>query len=95
MVSLWEMLIKVGKGKLKLANEEGETTYEFLQSICSAHQIAILPLEFSVLTHLADLPTVHHDHFDRALVCQALHHNLVLVTPDHFMHQYGVPILWL
>lgn len=36
------------------------------------------------------LPTLHRDPFDRMLVCQAIEHDRVLLTPDPFIVQYPV-----
>ncbi len=43
---------------------------------------------------MASLPMLHRDPFDRMLVCQALAHGLVLVTPDTLIHQYNIQTLW-
>ncbi|MCX7782114.1 MAG: hypothetical protein N2318_00535 [Meiothermus sp.] len=39
---------------------------------------------------LASLPPTHRDPFDRLLVCQALEHDLTLVTVDENIKQYLV-----
>src|SRR5687768_2703437 len=38
--------------------------------------------EETSLSHLLRLPLYHRDPFDRMLICQALHHELVVVTLD-------------
>ena len=40
------------------------------------------------------LPRLHEDPFDRILVAQAIVHEMVLVTPDDAIQQYGVRVLW-
>lgn len=52
------------------------------------HRIDPLPLSEEAALHLAQLPPLHRNPFDRMLICQALVHNLVLVTPDVLMQQY-------
>ncbi len=42
---------------------------------------------------LVQLPDLHRDPFDRMLISQALHHNLVLVTEDQAILTYPVPTL--
>jgi len=40
--------------------------------------------------HLSRLPVLHKDPFDRMLVCQAIVHQLVILTPDELINQYPV-----
>lgn len=43
--------------------------------------------------HLAGLPPLHRDPFDRILVAQALQHSLRVVTVDDAVRAYPVPLL--
>jgi PIN domain nuclease of toxin-antitoxin system len=43
---------------------------------------------------LERLPDVHGDPFDRVLICQAIHEDCVLVTPDSQIGRYPVRVLW-
>jgi NAD(P)-dependent dehydrogenase (short-subunit alcohol dehydrogenase family) len=52
------------------------------------------PLVESVLAHLANLPDRHRDPFDRMLICQAIEHDLTLVSSDRAIHAYPVRVLW-
>lgn len=54
------------------------------------------PLDFSFDTPriIEDLPDIHGDPFDRALVGQALLHEMTLVTRDKILLQYPVPTFW-
>jgi PIN domain nuclease of toxin-antitoxin system len=45
------------------------------------------------LPHLATLPSLHRDPFDRILIAQALQHGLTLVTVDDAIRAYPVPLL--
>jgi PIN domain nuclease of toxin-antitoxin system len=36
---------------------------------------------------------VHRDPFDRMLICQAIEHELIIVTVDGVFQSYPVPIL--
>jgi PIN domain nuclease of toxin-antitoxin system len=58
-----------------------------------AHQIACLSIDENVFTHLARLPALHRDPFDRILVAQALQHGLTLVTVDDAVRAYPVTAL--
>lgn len=89
VASVWEAVIKHALGKLPLP--EAPATYIPRQR--EAHQIATLPIEEPALAHLAALPPLHHDPFDRMLIAQALHHGLMLVTVDDALRAYTVPLL--
>ena len=43
---------------------------------------------------LSRLPDHHRDPFDRMLICQAIHHGMILVTPDEAIHRYPVRTMW-
>ena len=45
------------------------------------------------MTHLAQLPSLHRDPFDRILITQALQHGLTLVTVDELVRAYSVATL--
>jgi PIN domain nuclease of toxin-antitoxin system len=40
------------------------------------------------------LPPLHRDPFDWLLVCQAIVHGLVIVSPDPKIRQYPAQTLW-
>src|SRR5260221_5722525 len=69
VASEWEAVIKYALGKLPLP----EAPAEYMPRQREAHQIASLPVEEAALTHLAGLPPLHRDPFDRMIVAQALH----------------------
>ena len=58
------------------------------------HEIAFLPLHEEATLSLKRLPRIHKDPFDRMLICQALVHNLVILTPDPLVSQYTVGTMW-
>jgi PIN domain nuclease of toxin-antitoxin system len=66
---------------------------EYLPKQREAHHISSLPIEEAVFVHLAKLPLLHRDPFDRILIAQALHHGLTLVTVDDAVRAYPVPLL--
>ena len=90
VVSIWEMLVKHGLGKLALPDQP-ET---FIARQCEQHFIDILPLDYRAVLQLARLPNPHRDPFDRMLVCQALEQGLTILTPDHCIAQYPVATIW-
>ena len=89
VVSLWEAIIKYHLGKLPLP----ESAENYLPTQRIKHQIASLSLNETSVRRLAALPPVHRDPFDRMLVCQALEHNLTIVTVDDAFQAYPTPIL--
>ena len=89
VVSVWEMVVKHQIGKLPLPAPADE----YLKDRQAAHRIASLPLEFAAVGRLAGLPLHHRDPFDRMLISQALHHELVIVTMDDQFRRYPVTLL--
>ena len=87
VASSWEAVIKHSLGKLPLPAPAAD----FLPKEREAHRIASLTVEEGVLTHLAGLPPLHRDPFDRLLVAQALHHQLTFVSLDEAVRAYEVP----
>jgi PIN domain nuclease of toxin-antitoxin system len=89
VASVWEAVIKYAVGKLPLP----EPPAEYLPRQREAHAIATLPIEEATLAHLAGLPALHRDPFDRILIAQALRHDLTMVTVDDAVRAYAVPLL--
>jgi PIN domain nuclease of toxin-antitoxin system len=89
VASVWEAVIKYTLGKLPLP----EAPAEYLPRQREAHRIATLPVEEAALVHLAGLPPLHRDPFDRILIAQALQHGLKMVTVDDVVRAYAVPLL--
>lgn len=89
VVSLWEVIIKHALGKLPLPQPPAQ----YLPLQRARHQIASLSLDESSVRHLASLPAVHRDPFDRMLVCQAIELGLTIVTVDPVFASYQAPLL--
>ena len=89
VVSLWEVIVKHQLGKLPLP----EPPERYLPIQRERHQIAGLPLDEASVSQLAKLPLLHRDPFDRMLICQAIQHNLTIVTVDGLIQAYSVS-LW-
>jgi PIN domain nuclease of toxin-antitoxin system len=86
VVSVWEILVKQQAGRLKLPR----AAWALIAAERERHGVEALPLEERALVHLAQLPAVHRDPFDRMLVCQAIEHDLLLATADDVVRQYPV-----
>ena len=89
-VSVWELSVKHALGKLPLPC----TIDRFIMEQREQHGIAALPLSEQAVLHLHKLPLLHRDPFDRMLICQAIEHDCVLLTPDPFIAQYPVRTRW-
>ncbi len=89
VVSIWECLIKQQIGRLNLP----EPSAEFLITQRDKHHITSLPLEENNLIHLAGLPQIHKDPFDRIIICQSKDNDFTLITSDIIMKKYPVDIL--
>ena len=81
-VSVWEVGIKHGLGKLSVGAARVWQT---------AQEDGFVGLPFTALHALAvtELPDLHKDPFDRALVSQSLNEPLILLTADAQVAQYG------
>lgn len=89
-VSGWEIAVKHSLGKLPLP----ESPARYVPAQRKARGIEPLPLDEEATLHLALLPQLHRDPFDRMLVCQAIVGGLILVTPDPGITGYPVRTLW-
>ncbi len=89
VASVWEAVIKYALRKMPLP----EAPAVYLPRQREAHRIATLPVEEAALGHLASLPPLHRDPFDRILIAQALQHGLTLATVDDAIRAYSVPLL--
>ena len=88
--SMWEIGIKIGIGKLTLA--EGWSTA--IAREMEANAIRSLPIELAHCARLSSLPFHHRDPFDRMLVAQALIEGMALLTADHALTAYEVDCIW-
>jgi len=84
VISLWETTIKFNLGKLALP----EPPLPWLAVQREEHGIESLPLNETAIQRLATLPLHHRDPFDRILVCQALEHDLQIITVDPAFAKY-------
>jgi len=89
-VSTWEISIKHALGRLPLP----EAPERFIPTQREQHGVETLPLEESATLHLTRLPQLHKDPCDRMLICQAIIHGMVIITPDELILQYPVRSTW-
>ena len=89
VVSVWEALVKHQSGKLDLPTAADE----YINANRIAHRIEDLALDRQAVSRILSLPAHHRDPFDRMLICQALAHELTVVTNDALFRRYPVTIL--
>lgn len=83
---IWEAVIKYAIGKLPVPAPPAD----YLPQQCHRHGIASLPIDEAAFSHLAKLPLIHRDPFDRMLLAQAIQHGLTFVTADDVLKSYPV-----
>lgn len=89
-VSGWEIALKYALGRLELRDAPDL----YVPRERERHGIESLPLDETAALHLNKLPLLHKDPFDRVLICQALAHGLVILTPDDLIRQDPVRTVW-
>jgi len=89
-VTSWEIVIKVGVGKLNLPKPPRDLLPEAMTKF-SFHS---LPITHAHTLEVETLPRHHKDPFDRLLIAQARAENLALMTADPICVKYPVEIFW-
>lgn len=82
--SLVEIAAKVARGRLSFNDE-------ILADLSS--RVRFLPVSRNHAWRVSTLPMLHQDPFDRVIVAQAMIEGLTLVTGDHLLADYSVPVL--
>ena len=90
VVTLWELAVKVGLGKLRLPYGLGE---EF-EGLLGDNGFEILPLSRAGLERTSRLPGHHRDPFDRLLAAEALEHSARIANANPLFDDYGVKRVW-
>lgn len=87
-ISLSEIAIKAGLGKLKLSAALVRQAMDDLD-------LRILPYTAEHGFQLFELPPHHSDPFDRQIIAQALSERIAVITPDNKFGLYrGVKVVW-
>ena len=90
LVSAWELAIKAGLGKLRLALPVERYVVEHI----AANGFRLLNIQMAHVGRIETLARHHGDPFDRLLVAQALVEKLPIVTADPIFRKYGVKRIW-
>ena len=88
--SLWEIAIKVSRGRLDLT-ADWQAAIERGRKHMGARWLTVEPAHCG---RVATLPWHHRDPFDRMLISQALCENMVLISKDSVFAEYPVKVLW-
>jgi PIN domain nuclease of toxin-antitoxin system len=89
IISLWEIAIKSGLGKLEL-----QRPFENLEADLQRLDIKILPIAFAELDIYRSLPLHHRDPFDRILIAQSIGNSLTMITRDALFEPYSIRVMW-
>lgn len=87
--SAWEIAIKYRLGRLPLP----EPPHKFIPPRLIRDGIKPLPVEHHHACHVANLPDIHRDPFDRLLIAQAQTERLSLITADQGLKDYKVAMI--
>lgn len=90
VASVWEMQIKIQRGKLKF-DDPLSTVIAEQQDV---NRIRIMPIELSHALFLESLPFHHKDPFDRMLIAQSSVEDMTIVSRDVHLSSYDVKLLW-
>lgn len=85
VASVWEIILKKKKGKLK--------TPKNLEEAISASGFSILSIDIHHVLALELLPHIHEDPFDRILIAQAKSVPLTFITSDKKIWKYDLSLL--
>jgi PIN domain nuclease of toxin-antitoxin system len=90
IVSVWEIAIKYGIGKLNL-----ELPFDdFIDRQIVPNGIQLLDIKLEHLKVVAALPLHHRDPFDRLLIAQSIVEEIVLISADSVFSLYPVQRMW-
>lgn len=87
--SSWEIAIKSALGKLELP----VAARDFVPSRMQRDAVDGLPVTHAHALHVATLPLLHRDPFDRLLVAQAQLERFPIMTADGQIGRYDVEVL--
>lgn len=88
--SLWEIAIKIGTGKLRLA----WSYREFVEFQVPEANLEVINIQSQHLITLSELPLIHRDPFDRMLIAQAIAEDIPIISVDTALDAYPVTRIW-
>jgi len=88
VVSLWEIEIKRGLGRIDV------DTRELIREVGQTEGFRMLEIRPTHVLTLGELPLLHRDPFDRMLIAQSIRDRLTLVTRDEAIRLYEIDVAW-
>ena len=88
--TIWEIAIKVGKGRLPLSLPYRPWMDRAVADLC----LTLLPITLDHTERQSLLPNHHGDPFDRLLAAQSLVEAIPIVSCDVALDPYGIVRLW-
>ena len=89
IASLWEVAIKLRIDKLTL--DDG---FDGFVDAIHKNEFALLEIEPAHIKETMSLPHIHRDPFDRMLIAQAKHDDMVIMTIDANIMKYRIKTIW-
>ncbi len=90
-ISIWELGIKVKRGKLEL----GLAVDELARRVERSGVVELIPVDTALWLRSLALPWEHRDPADRVIVATALRLDLPILTRDETLHAFaGVRCVW-
>ena len=92
IVSIWEIAIKLGVGKLSLVDKR--PLKEILAEQVARADVILIPIGLDEIEVVQTLPMHHKDPFDRMLIALSLVERMPIVSRDDRFDAYGVQRIW-
>lgn len=89
VASLWEISIKIQKGKLTMSQPAAT-----LAKMIADLDADLVPVRMEHALGLLKLQPHHKDPFDRILVATAVAESAAIATPDEDIRAYPVDVVW-
>ncbi len=89
-ISFWEVALLVKTRRIEI-----EDIHAWKSELLSNTNIRLIDPSATELIDSTLLPDHHKDPFDRVLIAQANHKNLLLVTKDRAIKEYDVSVFWI
>lgn len=89
-ISVFEIVVKTGLGKLQLQ----EPPEELIERVVREQALVPLSIRHDHALAVASLPPIHADPFDRLLIAQSLVESIPLLTADAVFRSYELDMVW-
>ncbi|MEH1970784.1 type II toxin-antitoxin system VapC family toxin [Nostoc sp.] len=90
IVSVWEMSIKQGIGKLSFSLP----IKTFIEQQLALNDLNLLNINLDHIDVITSLPLQHRDPFDRILIAQAMVEKIAIISVDTAFDAYSITRLW-